>query len=131
MKNHDIHFDTNELRYRIMKQYGSIKAFAEAVEMNPQTLSGRLNGRTYFDLDEIDRIKKALNLDRNEIGIYFTTFENVKLKKLAALVDCMTDYEFDLLRQIMTMTSGRPDLREFAKGWTGKMQDLPSALAQI
>lgn len=43
----------------------------------------------------------------------------------------MTEDERALFLTIMDMTIGNPDRREFAKTWTGKVKDLPAALAQI
>ena len=43
----------------------------------------------------------------------------------------MTDSELDLLIRIIDLIKGRPDRREMALSWTGRMADLPEALAQI
>ena len=72
-----------------------------------------------------------MNLDATECGRYFFTPETSKKEKLAALVDSMTDSEIELLRQIMTATDGRPDLRQYALNYTGRMKDLPAVLAKI
>ena len=42
-----------------------------------------------------------------------------------------TNEELDLLIKIIDLTEGRPDRQEFALKWTGKVADLPAALAQI
>lgn len=128
MKNNKIYFDTNELRTRIIKQYGTIKDFAAIIGMNPRVLAGRLAGRTEFNVEEMGMICKAMNLNAKECDMYFFTTVKDKLEQLAALVDKMTDSEFELLRQIMTVTNGRPDLRQYAKNYNGKMNDLPAAL---
>ena len=73
-----IKFDTNELRTRIIKQYGSIKNFAAVIGMNPRTLSGRLDGRTEFYCKEMERICKAMNLSAAECNLCFFTPEKAE-----------------------------------------------------
>ena len=43
----------------------------------------------------------------------------------------MTEEQRTLMLNIMDLIAGRPDRREIANNWTGKMKDLPAALAQI
>lgn len=51
--------------------------------------------------------------------------------KLAEMFLEMTDEQRALMITIMDLITGRPDRREIANNWTGKMKDLPAALAQI
>ena len=69
----NIKFDTSALRSRIISEYGTIKAFAAAVNMSPSTLGSRLNGHIEFDFDEMQRISKQLNLTCEEVDWYFFT----------------------------------------------------------
>lgn len=54
-----------------------------------------------------------------------------KVQQLEATLRAMTDSELKLLKDIMDAIDGRPDRREFALQWTGRMSDLPEALKAI
>ena len=131
MNNNDMHLDTSELRNRIIREYGSIEAFAEVAKMNPSTLARHLNGTTVFRIEDTNKISKTLGLSINEIRYYFFTPVAEKVGKISLLLDVMTDSEIELLRQIMSATDGRPNLQKFAKIYTGRTEDLQAALAQI
>lgn len=66
-------FDFNELRGRIIAKYGDYKTFAEAINLSPAQLSGRLNNKVHFPPDEVILISSPAILDipTNEIGRYF------------------------------------------------------------
>lgn len=64
-------FDFSKLRGRIKEQFGSEKAFAEALGMTTSSLSARLNGKIQFDSDEIYLAAELLNIPDEEIGAYF------------------------------------------------------------
>ena len=51
--------------------------------------------------------------------------------RLLANISKMTEEELDLFFKIMDLTDGRHDRLDFAASWTGRMEDLPAALAQI
>ena len=54
-----------------------------------------------------------------------------KVQQLEGSLQAMTDNELKLLKRIMEVIDGRPDRREFALQWTGRMSDLPEALKAI
>ena len=54
-----------------------------------------------------------------------------KVQQLETTLRAMTDNELKLLKDIMDTIDGRPDRREFALQWTGRMSDLPEALKAI
>ena len=64
-------FDLSKLRGRIKEQFGSEKAFAEAMDVPPSWLSARLNGKIQFDSDKIYLAAQLLNISDEEIGAYF------------------------------------------------------------
>ncbi len=64
-------FDFSKLRGRIKEQFGSERAFAEALGMTTSSLSARLNGKTQFGADIIVVSCQLLNIPDEEIGAYF------------------------------------------------------------
>lgn len=68
-------FDFSKLRGRIKEQFGSEKAFAEAMGMAHGSLSARLNGKIHFNSDEIAKACQLLNIPDEEIGTYFFTIK--------------------------------------------------------
>ena len=64
-------FDFSKLRGRIKEQFGSEKAFAEAMSMVQGTLSARLNNKIKFDSEEIVLAAQLLDIPDEEIGTYF------------------------------------------------------------
>ena len=129
MNTNEIRFDNSALRARILEQYGSIESFAEVVKMKAEVLHSRLDNETEFDQGELVKIRDALKLSNDEARRLFFVPED--LAKLICLLNEMTDDEIKLLDRIMELISGRPDRREYALNYTGKMKDLPAALAQI
>ena len=66
-------FDTSALRKQILKKFGSIKAFAEAIEMKPRTLKSCLDTKTGFSYKEMMRINDELQLSMDELNECFFT----------------------------------------------------------
>ena len=129
-------YSTAALRARILDKYNSIDDFAVAVNMKPAILKSRLNNRTEFNLDEMRKICTALDIrtDRDIKRLFFAdeAAEMMSMTKaIVKMADGMTDEQFKLLIEIMDLVTGRPDRREFALNWPGKMRDLPAALARI
>ena len=125
-----INFDTNNLHTRILADYGTIKRFSETINMNPRTLAGRLSGRTQFYVSEIETICKVMNLSAEECNLYFFT-EKGKLEEFSSIVHGMTEEQYKLTLEINELISGRPDRCEIMRKWTGNINDLVAALAQI
>lgn len=129
-------FSHAALRARIMENYPSIEHFASVIHMKPGTLNSRLDGKTEFSIGEMRKICTALDAWTNEdINRLFFTTEDAEMKYRAkAIVTLANDLNHDeikLLFEIMDLVIGRPDRRDFALSWAGKMKDLPAALAQI
>lgn len=74
-------FDFSKLRGLIKEQFGSEKAFAEAMNVTTRWLSVRLNNKIQFDGDEIYSVAKLLNIPDNEIGTYFFKLKFDKIEQ--------------------------------------------------
>lgn len=104
-------FDNSALRTRIMKDYGTIKEFAEAVHMSPRTLGSRLNNHTYFTIDEIGKIRRIFNMNKSEVDYYFFTKKH-EPNSLLQLVDMflkMTRDQQKMLLAIMDALIADPE----------------------
>lgn len=66
-------FDFSKLLGRI-KEYGyTQERLAEEVGMTIATMSLKLNNKAYFKQPEIEKIRKILRIDIDEVGVYFFT----------------------------------------------------------
>ena len=128
-------FDSSALRARILEQYGTIETAANAFRMDPATLAGKLDNQQEFSRNEIIIISVAMQLNDNEVNNYFSPENDSSRTKmeinLANKLVKLTEKEQTTLLTIMEMISGNQDRRELAESWTGKIEDLPAALAQI
>ncbi len=128
-------FDTSALRARILEQYGTIETAAKAFRMAPASLAGKLDNQQEFFRDEIVNIRIAMQLNDKEVSNYFFPENDSTRTKmeinLANKFLKLTEKEQTTLLTIMEMISGNHDRRELAESWTGKIEDLPAALAQI
>lgn len=97
-----IRFDTSALRSRIMNQYGTIKAFADAVHMSPRTLGSRLNDHTEFNADEIQKISMEMNLSCSEVNQYFFTKQH-KAHSLLQLAEMFLEMSADQQRMLLAI----------------------------
>ena len=61
----------NKLRGAIREKYGTQEAFAEAIKMNPATLSGRLMGKTDWSKTEMEKAAKLLGINIEDVHAYF------------------------------------------------------------
>lgn len=61
----------NKLRGRIVEKYGTMCKFAEKIRTTRQTVSQKLTGKIEFSRDDIQRWAGALDIDTNEIGVFF------------------------------------------------------------
>ena len=77
-------FDYSKLLGRI-REYGfTQESLAKRIKINPQTLSWKLNNKSAFTTEEIDKICKLLDISLEEIGVYFFTqkvWKNQTFKK--------------------------------------------------
>ena len=60
-----------KLRGKIREAFGTNKAFAEAMEMDLSTLSAKLNNKTAWKREEIEKACLLLHIDITEVHIYF------------------------------------------------------------
>ena len=66
-------FDFSKLLGRI-KEYGyTQERLAEEICMTKTTMSLKLNNKANFTLPEMEKIRKVLHIDIEEIGVYFFT----------------------------------------------------------
>lgn len=64
-------FDFSKLLGRI-KEYGyTQERLAEEISMTKTTMSLKLNNKAYFTQPEIEKIRRILNIDAEEVGVYF------------------------------------------------------------
>ena len=66
-----IEFDLSKLRGRIVEKYGTYTAFADALDIPPQQLSPKLNGKTAITKEDIVEWCPMLDIGIEEIGVYF------------------------------------------------------------
>lgn len=66
-------FEYSKLRGKIVEKYGSQQEFAKALSISENTLSLKLNNKVRFTSDDIIQISDLLDIDKNEVGIYFFT----------------------------------------------------------
>jgi len=62
-----------KLRGRIVEKYGSGRELAKALGITHVTLSRKLCGKSDFTIDDIENICGLLDIDKNDIGVYFFT----------------------------------------------------------
>lgn len=62
-----------KLRGRIKELYGTIAAFANAMKMDTSTVSSRLNNKSSWRLDEIERACELLEIPIEQVYEFFFT----------------------------------------------------------
>lgn len=60
-----------KLREEIRKKFKNLGEFADAVGIDRSTLSMKINGKTAFRQDEIEKICKLLNISIEQVYDYF------------------------------------------------------------
>lgn len=60
-----------KLRGKIREVFGTNERFAVAMGMNPATLSAKLNNKTQWDREEIEKACKLLGISIEEVYLYF------------------------------------------------------------
>lgn len=66
-------FDTSKLRGRIVEKFGTIGAFAKAVNNSPSFVSQYLNGHKFLDQRTLIKWADLLEIPNGEIDLYFFT----------------------------------------------------------
>ena len=64
-------FDYSKLKGRIRELYGTYDNIVPELSMSEATLSRRLNGKSYFDSEEILELSEVLGIEMSEIDQYF------------------------------------------------------------
>ncbi len=64
-------YDYRLLDGRITSFYGTRQKFAAALNMSEHSLSKKMSGKTPWKQAEIEKACKLLDIDKNEIGVYF------------------------------------------------------------
>ncbi|MGF3075695.1 DUF739 family protein [Facklamia sp. P12945] len=71
-------FDYSKLKGRIKEKFNTYKNLTPLIDMSESTLSRKLNGKGYFDSQEIIDLSEALSIPDEERDQYFF---NVKVRK--------------------------------------------------
>ena len=61
----------NKLRGRIIEKYGSLGKFSKIIKLSMNSLSKKMNGKTGFSQDDIEKWANLLDIDCSEYGNYF------------------------------------------------------------
>lgn len=64
-------FDYSKLKGRIREIYGTYENLLPKLTMSEATLSRKLNGKSYFDNQEMLELSDALDIDKDEFEHYF------------------------------------------------------------
>lgn len=62
-----------KLRGRIREIFGTIEAFADAMDKDVSTISLRLNNKIAWKREEIEKACEVLRIPINEVHLYFFT----------------------------------------------------------
>lgn len=62
-----------KLRGKIREVFGTNDAFAAAICKDSSTISAKLNGKTQWNREEIEKACELLNIPIEEVHIYFFT----------------------------------------------------------
>lgn len=73
-----IEFDYSKLRGRIKEKIGSETEIARLIGLSTVSLSSKLNNKTGFSQDEMEKIRRLLDIRTEDMGSYFL---KVKTKK--------------------------------------------------
>ena len=73
-------FDYSKLRGRIVEKYGTQGKFAKADQISDRSMSLKLNNGIRLSQEDIIRWCEMLEIDTNDIPLYFFNIEVSKLK---------------------------------------------------
>lgn len=66
-------FNYNKLRGRIVEKYGTMEAFASAINLSNHTVSKYMNNKIPWKQTNIEAAVRALDIPPEEISAYFFT----------------------------------------------------------
>lgn len=75
LRNRNLKFDRTDLQNRIVLKAGSLKNFAEQMDISVSTLIKKLASDRLFREDEIYVVAYALDIPKTQIGKYFFCLE--------------------------------------------------------
>ena len=61
----------DELRLKILGKYGNLGPFAEELDIQPSTLTLKLQGKTDWKREEIEKTANLLDLDATDVWFIF------------------------------------------------------------
>ena len=64
-------YEYRKLRGRIVEVFRTHRAFAKELGLSENSLSKKLNGRSQFDQNDMERWAELLKIPFEEIGLYF------------------------------------------------------------
>ena len=64
-------YDHSKLRGRITEKYGTISAFSKALGLSLTSVSDKLNEKTGFSRDDIEKWSELLDISNAEIGLFY------------------------------------------------------------
>lgn len=64
-------YDYSKLTGKIIEKFGTRDKFASALMISRDSVSLKLNGKTPWKQEEIDKTCELLDIDKSDIGIYF------------------------------------------------------------
>lgn len=64
-------FDYSKLRGRIIEKFGSIRGFANHLDLQEQLVGKKLLNQVKISQPDIIKWSEALDIDQNDIGVYF------------------------------------------------------------
>ena len=64
-------FEYNALRGRIVEKYGTQAKFAQELGISPTAMSEKMTCKVGFSQKDIERWRKLLDIEHDEIGKYF------------------------------------------------------------
>ena len=68
-------FDYSKLCGRIIEKCGTRKEFARVIRVSTASLSLKLNNKSYFSQDEIQRAIQVLDIESGSVSSYFFTLK--------------------------------------------------------
>ena len=70
-----MNYDYSKLKGKIREVYGTDAAFAKAMDMGRASLSLKLNNKSEWAQDEMEKAMALLNIPRQSVRTYFFTHE--------------------------------------------------------
>lgn len=77
----NIKFDYSKLIGKIKENFNNREDFAKLIPISLNSLSKKLNNKVPFTSVEIFNIMKILNIDFNEVSVYFYTIKVEKIQQ--------------------------------------------------